>query len=142
MSSEADTQRKANTVSKRLAGMGFKANLDDIFFTLRDCNNDVDRAFDVQLEKSLAADAGDGFETKKKKTKSKDAKPANGATFKNRTYDGPQSGRGRGRGDGRGRGRGDAGGQGDGRGRGAAVGRGRGRGSRDTPFSAAAVSTV
>ena len=99
--------------------MGFKANLDDIFFSqsqvrpspaapppsaiiqltnhspppppsdtaiaLRDCNNDVDRAFDVQLEKSLAADTGDGFETKKKKTKSKDAKPANGATFKNRS---------------------------------------------------------
>jgi len=39
----------------------------------------------VQLEKSLAADTGDGFETKKKKTKSKDAKPANGATFKNRS---------------------------------------------------------
>lgn len=39
----------------------------------------------MQLEKSLAADSGDGFETKKKKTKSKDAKPANGATFKNRS---------------------------------------------------------
>ena len=39
----------------------------------------------MQLEKSLAADTGDGFETKKKKNKSKDAKPANGATFKNRS---------------------------------------------------------